>query len=62
MENVKIFDEKKYMWDHRTYTSESEANNIKTEYEKNDFKTRLVQKEGKYFLFTRRVVTEVIIE
>ena len=62
MDNVKFFNEKKYMWDGRTYISESEAINIKTEYEKNNFETRIVQEKEKYFLFTRRVVTEVVIE
>ena len=62
MENVKIFDKKKFMWDRRTYLSESEAKTVNTEYEKNNFKTRIVQEEGKYFLFTRRVVTEDVIE
>ena len=62
MDNVKFFNEKKYMWDGRTYISESEAINIKAEYEKNNFETRIVQEEEKYFLFTRRVVTEVVIE
>ncbi len=62
MDNVKIFDEKKFMWDGRTYISESEAINIKAEYEKNNFETRIVQEEEKCFLFTRRVVTEVVIE
>jgi hypothetical protein len=62
MDNVKFFNEKKYMWDGRTYISESEAINIKAEYEKNNFETRIVQEKEKYFLFTRRVVTEVVIE
>ena len=62
MDNVKFFDEKKFMCDGRTYISESEAINIKAEYEKNNFETRIVQEEEKYFLFTRRVVTEVVIE
>ena len=62
MDNVKFFDEINFMWDGRTYISESEAINIKAEYEKNNFETRIVQEEEKYFLFTRRVVTEVVIE
>lgn len=62
MENVKIFDEKKFMWDGRTYMNESEAITIKAEYEKNNFGIRMVQEEGKYFLFTRRIVTEIEIE
>ena len=62
MDNVKFFNEKKFMWDGRTYISESEAINIKAEYEKNKFETCVVREEEKYFLFTRRVVTEVVIE
>ncbi len=62
MDNVRFFDEKKFMWDGRTYISESEAINIKVEYEKNNFETRIVQEEEKYFLFTKRVVTEIDLE
>ncbi len=62
MDNVKFFDENKFMWDGKTYISESEAINIKAEYEKNDFETRIVSEEDNYFLFTRRVVTEVVVE
>ncbi|GAF71301.1 unnamed protein product [marine sediment metagenome] len=62
MDDVKFFDKKKFMWDGKTYTSESEAINIKAEYEKNNFETRIVQEEEKYFLFTRRLVTEIVIE
>ena len=62
MEDVKFFDKKKFMWDGKTYISESEAFGIKAEYEKNNFETRIVQEEEKYFLFTRRLVTEIVIE
>ncbi len=62
MDKVKFFEEKKFMWDGRTYMSESEALNIKAEYEKNNFETRMVQEEEKYILFTQRKVTEVEVE
>lgn len=62
MDKVKFFKEKKFMWDGRTYMSESEALNIKAEYEKNNFETRMVQEEEKYILFTQRKVTEVEVE
>ena len=62
MENVKILDEQKFMWDGRTYMSTSEATSIKAEYEKNNFETHMVQEEEKYFLFTRRIITEIEIE
>ncbi|MGQ9620248.1 MAG: hypothetical protein ACUVTX_04605 [Bacteroidales bacterium] len=62
MDNVKIFDKKKFMWDGRTYLNEPEANSVKEEYEKNNFETRLIREEGNYFLFTRRVVTEIVVD
>lgn len=62
MDNVRFFDEKKFMWDGRTYASESEATNMKAEYEKNNFETRMVHEEEEYFLFTKRIVTEIEIE
>ena len=62
MENVKLFDEKKFMWDGKTYTTEAEALKVKEEYENNNFETRITPEEDNYFLFTRRVVTEVVVE
>jgi len=62
MDNVKLFEGKKFMWDGKTCFTEAEALKVKEEYEKNNFETRIVQDEEKYFLFTRRVVTEVVIE
>jgi hypothetical protein len=62
MEHVKILDEKKFMWDGRTYMSEPEVLTIKADYEKKNFETLLFQEEKKYFLFTRRIVTEIQIE
>jgi hypothetical protein len=62
MEKVKMLDEKKFMWDGRTYMGEAEANTVKAEYEKNNFETFMVSDEDKYFLFTRKIVTEIEIE
>ncbi len=58
----KIFDGKKFMWDGKTYTTEDEALKVKKEYEKDNFETCIVSEEDNYFLFTRRVVTEVVVE
>ncbi len=50
------------MWDGKTYTTEAEALKIKGEYEQNNFETRIISEENNHFLFTRRVVTEVVVE
>jgi len=62
MDNVKFFDEKKFMWDGKTHENENDVQKKKAEYETNNFETQIVQEEEKYFLFTRRVVTEIVIE
>ncbi|MFH1297583.1 MAG: hypothetical protein ABIJ04_09960 [Bacteroidota bacterium] len=62
MENVKYFDGKKFMWDGKTHENENDVQKMKAEYELNNFETKIVQEEEKYFLFTRRVVAEIVIE
>ena len=50
------------MWDGITHENENDMQKMKAEYETNNFETQIVQEEEKYFLFTRRVVTEIIID
>ena len=63
MTNIaEIIGGKKFMWDEENYTTESEAKEKMAHYEKEGFETRLVKQEGKYLVYTRRVVTEIILE
>lgn len=62
MDIAKYFDSKKFMWDGKTYSTEAEALKVKEEYEKESFPTRMVTEENNYFLFTRRVATEIVID
>lgn len=50
------------MWDGKTHENENDVQKMKAEYELNNFETKIVQEEEKYFLFTRRVVAEIVIE
>ena len=59
---AKKMDGKKFMWDNRNYSTEAEAKEKMAIYEKDGFETRLVKEEGKFLVFTRRVVTEIILE
>jgi len=61
MELVRIIDGKKFMWDGETYDSKMKAEEIAANYKKNGFETQVVE-EGKYFVYTRRMITEVVIE
>ena len=59
---AKKLDGKKFMWDKGNYSTETEAREKMTVYEKDGFETRLVKDQGKFLVYTRRVVTEIILE
>jgi hypothetical protein len=58
----KILDGKKFMWDGVVYASEKEAQDTKKKYVDDIFEVELIEEEGQYLLYTRRVVTEVVVE
>ena len=62
MELARIYDGKKFMWDGKAYTDEKERREVSQKYKDDGFQVELVEKENQYFLFTRRVVTEVVVE
>ncbi len=62
MELTRIFDGKKFMWDGRGYTDEKERREISQKYKDDGFEVEPVEEENQYFLFTRRVVEEVVVE
>ena len=58
----KIINDRKVMWDGVEYETEKEAQDVKKTYEDDNFEVELVEEEGKYLLYTRRVVTEIVLE
>ena len=62
MELARVIDGKKFMWDGRVYTSEKERGEIAQKYNDDGFEVEMVEEDNQYFLFTRRVVTEVVVE
>ncbi len=62
VQKARVFEDRKFMWDGKVYETEKEALENKNLYEKENFETRLVNNEGKFLLYTRRVVTEVVVE
>ena len=62
MELARVIDGKKFMWDGRVYTNEKERGEIAQKYNDDGFEVEMVEEENQYFLFTRRVVTEVVVE
>jgi len=61
-DECRIVDSKKYMWDGSTYETVEEARETKAGYEKDGFETIEVQEDGKHLVYTRRVVTEIVVE
>lgn len=62
MELARIFNGKKFMWDGRAYDDVEEMRKIRQRYQGDGFEVREVKEENQYFLFTRRVITEVVVE
>lgn len=58
----KIINGKKVMWDGVVYESEKEAQEVKQTYENDNFEVEIVEEEEKFLLYTRRVVTEIVLE
>lgn len=53
---------KKFMWDKGRYSSEQEARDKMVRYEKNGFEAECVEEDGIYLVYTRRLVTEIVLE
>jgi len=54
-----ISDRKKFMWDGCFYATREEAARAQTAYLIDNFEARVVEEEGKFLTYTRRVVKEV---
>ena len=61
-DSFKIMDTKKFMWDGETYDSRPTAEEAENKYKEQNFETRILEKEGKFLVYTRREVTEVVVE
>ncbi len=53
---------KKFIWDDVVYESEKEAQDTMQKYKDDNFEVELKEEEGKHLLYTRRVVTEIVVE
>ncbi|MBU2573600.1 MAG: hypothetical protein KKH28_05940 [Elusimicrobia bacterium] len=57
-ENVKLFDGKKFMWDGKVHDTREPAREAENTYKENAFETRLVNEDGKYLVYSRRVAAQ----
>ncbi len=61
-DSVVFFEGDKFMWDGELYETREAAEAKQKEYEAHDFATQLVQQEGEFLVYSRRVVTEIVLE
>ena len=62
MPKARFFEGKKFMWDEEEYGDEKKAGSVEKEYAENGFEVRSCRENGKVLLYTRRVVTEIVVE
>lgn len=53
---------KKFMWDKGDYSTEKEAREKTARYEKDGFEAQCVEENGKHLVYTRRLVTEIVLD
>ncbi len=61
-EQARFFEGKKFMWDGEEYENKDKAGAVEKQYIEKGFEVRLCNEDGKTLLYTRRVVTEVVLE
>jgi len=59
---ARIINGKKYMWDGKDYPDKKSALDTAKKYKNDGFETEVFEEKKKYYVFTRRVVEEVVVE
>lgn len=57
-----LVDGDKYMWDGESYGTREEAETKAQTYTEDDFQTQVIEAEDAFLVYTRRVVTEIVLE
>ncbi len=61
-EQARFFDGRKFMWDGEEYNDEKTAKAALEQYSEKGFEVQLCCEEDSVLLYTRRVITEVVLE
>ena len=62
VELVRYEGNSKFMWDGEIYEDMEGMESKKGAYEGNNFEVRVFDQDGKYLLYTRRVVKEIVLD
>jgi hypothetical protein len=61
-DSSRMINGKKFMWDGVVYKSEAEAREVMEKYNNDGFQVEFIEEEKQYLLYTRRVVTKIVLE
>ncbi len=61
-DSSRIINGKKFMWDGVVYESREKAQEVMENYKKDNFEVELIEEGGQFLLYTRRLVTKIVLE
>lgn len=61
-DRVRFFEGKKFLWDGEEYDDEKTAKSVQEKYSEKGFEVQMWPEDEKVLLYTRRVVTEVVVD
>lgn len=61
-DSSRIINGKKFMWDGVAYESREKAQEVMEKYRKDNFEVELIEEGSQSLLYTRRVVTKIVLE
>ena len=56
-----LHDGNKFMWDGCSYVTREEASSVEAAYRKDNFEVCVTEEEGKFLVYSRKVVKEVVV-
>jgi hypothetical protein len=62
VDNIIFVEGKKYIWDSKTYDNSKSAQDQAESYKRDDFEVQVVDREGVFLVYSRRVVKDVVVE
>jgi hypothetical protein len=61
-DRARFFNGKKYMWDGQEYDDKKKAREVEKEYSEKGFDVQSCSEDNKILLYTRRLVSEIVLE
>ena len=62
MQNYRIVNGRKFLWDGQSYPSKEAVEQVAARYRSEGFETGIVEEEGKFLAYTRREAKKVTVE